>query len=67
MSGFSLIVIGEDGVSRPGWTIRAGDFIERTDCDVNRRLIEVHVRTSRPLPLSYRLRRWWEGLLRYGQ
>lgn len=56
----TLVVI-EDGLRRSGSALRAGDFIERTDYDHGRRVLEVHTSPAKPLPLRLRLRRWWEG------
>ena len=56
-----LVVVDRHGASRPGYVLRAGDLIERTDYDHGRRLLMVHVGDA-PLPLLTRLRRWWEGL-----
>lgn len=60
MTGVGLVVVDRDGVERPGWALRAGDFITRTDYDHDRRLMTAEV-GERPLTLRVRLRRWWEG------
>lgn len=57
----ALVVIDEEGKKRPGPTLRAGDFIERTDYDHARRVMTAHAVSKQPLPLRLRLRRWWEG------
>jgi len=57
----ALVVVGEDGEQRPGWALRAGDLIDRTDYDHDRRLLTVHTRLGPRLSLWSRLRRWWEG------
>lgn len=43
----ALVVIDEEGNERPGWALRAGDFIERTDYDHGRRVLKVHARSKR--------------------
>jgi hypothetical protein len=60
MRDVNLIVVGQDGVTRPGYMLRAGDLIESTDYDHGRRRLTVTV-TEPQLPLLLRLRRWWEG------
>lgn len=55
-----LRVIGEDGVERPGYVIRAGDYITETQYRHDQRLMVVRVGTV-PLTLRQRVRRWWEG------
>lgn len=57
----SLIVVGVDGVERPGYVLRAGDFVTETHYDHDRRLMTATV-GERPLTWRLRLRRWWEGL-----
>lgn len=61
MTRVSLIVVDEEGVRRPGRTLRAGDMIERTHYDHDRNVIEVHATQKRILPLWVKVRRWWEG------
>lgn len=61
MSNVTLLVIDENGIRRPGWALRAGDMIERTDYDHGRRVLEVHATQKRILPLRVKVRRWWEG------
>lgn len=56
----ALVVEDEAGQRRPGFMLRAGDFIERTDYDHGRRVLTVRTR-PKPVPLRLRLRRWWEG------
>jgi hypothetical protein len=58
--GVDLSVVTQDGDERPGWTLRAGDFITRTDYDHERRLMVATVGEV-ALPWRTRLRRWWEG------
>lgn len=55
-----LVVIDREGVEHPGWKLRAGDLIVRTDYDFARQMLTVTV-GDRPVPLRLRLRRWWEG------
>ncbi len=56
----SLVVEDENGARRPGWRLRAGDFIEQTDYDHGRQVLTVRT-SSRPVPWRLQLRRWWEG------
>jgi hypothetical protein len=60
MNGVGLVVVDQDGREKPGWALRAGDFIVRTEYNHDRRLMIATV-GERPLPLRVRLRRWWEG------
>jgi hypothetical protein len=60
MTGVGLVVVDRDGVTRPGWALRAGDIILRTDYDHDRRVMTAVVDEG-PLPMGLRLRRWWEG------
>jgi hypothetical protein len=56
----ALVVVTREGERRPGWALRAGDFIEQTDYDHGRQVLTATV-GEKPLPLRLRLRRWWEG------
>ena len=56
----ALVVVDADGKERPGWALRAGHFIERTEYDHDRRVVTAQV-GERPMPLRIRLRRWLEG------
>jgi hypothetical protein len=56
----ALIVVDGGGREQPGFMLRAGDFIERTDYDHGRRVLTAQV-GERPLPIGIRLRRWLEG------
>jgi hypothetical protein len=58
--GPALTVVDAEGVERPGYTLRAGDFITATNYDHDRRHLTATV-GERPLTLRVRLRRWWEG------
>ena len=61
VGGTELVVVDEEGVTRPGWALRAGDFIVRTDYDHGCRVVTARVSSLRPLPLRLRVRRWLEG------
>lgn len=50
----------EGGDARPGWMLRAGDRVQRTDYDHGRRVFRVVV-DAEPMGLVEHLRRWWEG------
>lgn len=58
----TLIVQNKDEgyAERPGWTLRAGDRIHRTDYDHDRATLRVYI-CSEPRGILERLRRWWEG------
>lgn len=56
----SLTVVDADGVERPGFMLRAGDLIERTDYDHGRWHMTATVGSRRPT-LRVLLRSWWEG------
>jgi hypothetical protein len=57
--GVGLVVVDSDGNEQPGWALRAGDYVERTDYDHRRRVMTATV-GSPPLPLWHRVRRWVE-------
>lgn len=59
VSGVGLVVIDQEGTERPGWRLRAGDYIEATEYHHDRRV--VYARVGTPPLLRNRLRRWWEG------
>jgi hypothetical protein len=56
----SLVVVDRKGIARPGFMLRAGDFITETHYDHGRRQMTATV-GERPLTLRLQLRRWWEG------
>jgi hypothetical protein len=56
----TLIVERADDDASPGWTLRAGDRVQRTDYDHGRGVLRVVV-DAEPMGLIEHLRRWWEG------
>jgi hypothetical protein len=56
----ALVVVDSDGVTRPGYGLRAGDFITETHYDHDRRVMTARV-AEQPLTLRLRFRRWWES------
>jgi hypothetical protein len=58
--GIGLVVVDRDGEEKPGWSLRAGDYVERTEYDHGRRVITATVGVA-PTPLWHRVRRWIEG------
>jgi hypothetical protein len=50
----------EGGDARPGWALRAGDRVVRTEYDHGRAVLRV-VTADEPMGLVEHLRRWWEG------
>lgn len=56
----ALVVVDRDGVTRPGYVLRAGDFITESHYEHDRRLLTVRLGVQ-PLTWRLRLRRWWEG------
>jgi hypothetical protein len=58
--GVGLVVVDSEGKRQPGWTRRAGDYVERTEYDHGRRVLTASV-GSPPTPFWHRVRRWIEG------